>query len=347
MTRTIHRGRQRGAALLMAMLTVALVATLAAAALWRQWRGVEVETAERGRVQARWILAGALDWGRLILRQDARSGGPDHLSEPWAIPLAEARLSTFLSGNSDASAASEDDAMNAFLTGYMVDMQGRLNAYNLIENGQISESQSLAFERLFSLLALPASELERCVQQLRLSMPASAGSQTGSSGSAGNTGGDSDSNTVIAPTRFADLRRMGLSATTLARLAPYVTWLPSRTTVNLNTAPVEVLYASIANIDRAGAQKIAQARQNTHFTSVDEVRKVLGSTSTSGGSGDAPAPEISSQLHGVSSRYFQINGQVRIDDTLVGEQSIVVRNGLQIRTLQRDSLFAPLPMPSS
>ena len=140
---------------------------------------------------------------------------------------------------------------------------------------------------------------------------------------------------------------MGLSATTLARLAPYVTWLPSRTTVNLNTAPVEVLYASIANIDRAGAQKIAQARQNTHFTSVDEVRKVLGSTSTSGGSGDAPAPEISSQLHGVSSRYFQINGQVRIDDTLVGEQSIVVRNGLQIRTLQRDSLFAPLPMPSS
>ena len=94
MTRTIHRGRQRGAALLMAMLTVALVATLAAAALWRQWRGVEVETAERGRVQARWILAGALDWGRLILRQDARSGGPDHLSEPWAIPLAEARLST-------------------------------------------------------------------------------------------------------------------------------------------------------------------------------------------------------------------------------------------------------------
>ena len=38
---------QRGAALLAAMITVALVATLAAAALWRQWRGVEVEGAER------------------------------------------------------------------------------------------------------------------------------------------------------------------------------------------------------------------------------------------------------------------------------------------------------------
>ncbi|HON31633.1 MAG TPA: general secretion pathway protein GspK, partial [Ottowia sp.] len=36
----------------MAMLTVALVATLAAGALWRQWRGVEVEGAERARAQS-------------------------------------------------------------------------------------------------------------------------------------------------------------------------------------------------------------------------------------------------------------------------------------------------------
>jgi general secretion pathway protein K len=42
---------QRGAALLTAMLTVALVATLASAALWQQWRQVEIEIAERGRSQ--------------------------------------------------------------------------------------------------------------------------------------------------------------------------------------------------------------------------------------------------------------------------------------------------------
>ena len=39
------RRRQRGAALLAAMLTVTLVATLAASAMWQQWRAVEVETA--------------------------------------------------------------------------------------------------------------------------------------------------------------------------------------------------------------------------------------------------------------------------------------------------------------
>ena len=72
--------RQAGAALLTAMLTVALVASLAAGALWQQWRSVEVEAAERARVQSLWLLTGALDGARLILREDSRSGGAVFLS---------------------------------------------------------------------------------------------------------------------------------------------------------------------------------------------------------------------------------------------------------------------------
>ncbi|MBC7941516.1 MAG: general secretion pathway protein GspK, partial [Chitinophagaceae bacterium] len=96
--------RQRGAALLTAMIIVTLVATLAAAMVWQQWRAVQVEAAERGRIQAQWILAGAVDWARLILREDARSNNTkdiDHLGEPWATPLAEAKLSSFLAADRD------------------------------------------------------------------------------------------------------------------------------------------------------------------------------------------------------------------------------------------------------
>lgn len=50
------RRTHTGAALLAAMLTVALVASMAAAALWQQWRGIEVETAERARTQSLWVL---------------------------------------------------------------------------------------------------------------------------------------------------------------------------------------------------------------------------------------------------------------------------------------------------
>ena len=63
----------RGAALLAAMLTVSLVAMLAAGAAWQQWRTVEVESTERQHAQAQWLLLGALDWARIILREDARS----------------------------------------------------------------------------------------------------------------------------------------------------------------------------------------------------------------------------------------------------------------------------------
>ena len=102
------RSAQRGAALLTAMIIVTLVATLAASMVWQQWRAVQVEGAERARAQSAWILAGALDWARLILKEDARSAANpvDHLGEPWAVPLAEARLSTFLA----ADQSNTDDA---------------------------------------------------------------------------------------------------------------------------------------------------------------------------------------------------------------------------------------------
>ena len=98
------------------MVTVTLVATLATAALWQQWRGVEVESAERTRTQLAWVLTGALDWARLILREDARSGGADHLGEPWAVPLEEARLSTFLAAEKGVATNVNDAANQAFLS---------------------------------------------------------------------------------------------------------------------------------------------------------------------------------------------------------------------------------------
>ena len=61
-----RRRLQQGAALLTAMVIVTLVATLASAMVWQQWRAVQVESAERARAQALWILDGAIDWARLV-----------------------------------------------------------------------------------------------------------------------------------------------------------------------------------------------------------------------------------------------------------------------------------------
>ena len=156
----------RGAALLAAMLTVSLVAMLAAGAAWQQWRTVEVESTERQHAQAQWLLLGALDWARIILREDARSGNPDtptdHLAEPWAVPLQEARLSTFLSAN-----ASDDSlAQQVYLSGQISDLQARMNVSNLLQSNQIDLKSLQAFERLFQALGLPNAELNTLAQGL-------------------------------------------------------------------------------------------------------------------------------------------------------------------------------------
>ena len=161
----VKPSRQTGAALLMAMLTVALVATLASAALWQQWRAIEVESAERSRVQSTWILQGALDWARLILAEDGRKGGSDNLTEPWSIPLEPARLSTFLAANRrDALLAGQ--STDVFLAGQMVDLESRLNVRNLIVAEKVHGPTADAFARLFSALNLPRQELEIMVSQL-------------------------------------------------------------------------------------------------------------------------------------------------------------------------------------
>ncbi|MCC7101108.1 MAG: general secretion pathway protein GspK, partial [Rubrivivax sp.] len=76
------RPLQLGAALLLAMLILTLVASAAAAMVWAQQRAVELQAAERVRAQAGWILLGAQDWARLMLRSDAGRAFPP--SAGWA-----------------------------------------------------------------------------------------------------------------------------------------------------------------------------------------------------------------------------------------------------------------------
>ena len=92
--------RQRGAALLMAMLTVTLVAAFAAAALWRQWRAVEVETAERTRVQSfnDFLVFGTMAVASFSSGQILAKWGWDPVNWVAFPPILAALLALALSG---------------------------------------------------------------------------------------------------------------------------------------------------------------------------------------------------------------------------------------------------------
>ena len=315
------RRTQRGAAILTAMLTVVLVATLATAALWQQWRGVEVEAAERGRVQSSWVLTGALDWARLILREDGRKGGADHLAEPWAVPLAQARLSTFLAADrSDVLAAEETP--DAFLSGQMVDLQSRLNVTNLVQEGKVHEPSRLAFARLFDLLNLPPSELKAMADNLRLALEPQG--EQGASAAA-----------RLVPQEMDQLAWVGLSPASIRQLRPFITVLPVRTPVNLNTAPAEVIYACVADLELADAHRLVTARNTTHLASLADAGKAGGKM----------AAQFYPEQHDVKTRFFEVRGNLQVEKVTVQEQSVVQRDGLEVKTLTRKRGVAPAVAP--
>jgi general secretion pathway protein K len=295
------------------MLTVTLVASLAATALWQQWRSVEVESAERMRAQSLWVLTGALDWARLILREDARTGGADHLAEPWAVPLEEARLSTFLAADKSTVVDNSDPLPQAFLSGRITDLQGRLNVLNLVEGGRISVPALTAFAKLFDLLGLPPAELPALAENLRFAMDTSA-----DNGSARRA--------PLRPQRVDQLLWLGLSPKSLALLRPHITLLPIRTPVNLNTASATVLYACVPLLDLARARQLVTTRQLAHWRTLADAAQAMG---------EAGAALVDSQ-HAVSSHYFEVQGRLRLDSAVVEERSVLQRDGLTVKTLWRD-----------
>jgi general secretion pathway protein K len=308
------------------MLTVSLVAMLAAGAAWQQWRTVEVESTERQHAQAQWLLLGALDWARIILREDARSGNADaptdHLAEPWAIPLQEARLSTFLEANSNSSAVNKSvtkgnstisntfskDALTqeAYLSGQIIDLQARINVSNLLQGNQIDLKSLQAFERLFEALSLPTAQLNTLAQGLVAAQQQKDGAP-------------------LMPQRVSQLTWLGLTPQTLNSLAPYITVLPTRTPVNLNTAPPVVMYASVAGLSLADAKRLSDQRAQNPWSGLDAFQKAAGK------------PVSVDGTHSVNSRFFEVVGRLRMPATSLVERSVVQRDQVDVKVLWRES----------
>lgn len=302
----------RGAALLVAMVLLSVVATLAAGMVWQQWRAVQVETAERSRSQSGWMLLGAQDWARLILREDARSGKATSLNEPWATPLAEARLSSFLAADRDNNA---DSGPEAFLAGSITDAQARYNLRNLLVDGKVDAPQLAALQRLCTSAGLGPDTASALAEGLLAAQLAS---------------GD---DAPLPPQQLADLAWLGLDASTLDRLASVVVLLPVATPVNLNTASREVLAAVVPGLDLGSADRLVQARVRTPLRSIADAVAIVGA-----------GPKLQERDVDVKSSYFEVHGRLRLENRVLETRSLIERRGgLQVLAIQRQQQASLVP----
>ncbi len=290
------------------MLVVTLVATLAAGLQWRQWRMLQQEAAARAQSQAGWVLVGALDWARLILREDARSAGNigiiDHLGEPWALPLQEAKLASFLTAESLADVSPDE----AYLSGYLQDAQSKINLTNLVSNqtGEAVASTSTykSLTRLYHQLNLPIAELKNWVERWQAKADGS-----------------------LRPIRIEQLIWLGVPSSSVQVLKDYVTILPNRTPVNLNTASVAVVFATVPGIEMSAAQKLVAGRAQSPLQKLSEASNMMGL-----------GTNLLETDFSIYSQYFEVRGRLRLGDWTVIEESLVQRDGLNVTTVWRRRL---------
>jgi general secretion pathway protein K len=110
-------------------------------------------------------------------------------------------------------------------------------------------------------------------------------------------------------------RLKGFDAEAIERLRPFVTALPQPTTLNVNTAPAEVLAAAIADLSLDQARALVSARKVRHFKDIADFRAHLPES----------VKQVNDAVVGVASRYFLVSGHARFGRAKVGYAALLER----------------------
>jgi general secretion pathway protein K len=292
--------RQRGVAVVIALLLTTLAITIVASLFWQQQVQVRSIENQRLQLQKQWILRGALDWAGLILREDAKYSSVDTLDEPWATPLAETRLGQYVDdGIADSNAA------NATLSGGISDALARLNLTNLCPSGTINPSEVAAFANL-----LQNAGIDPSFAQATADLMANAQQKPDANAA------DQSAPLPMNLTQVDDLLAVtGFTAKMLDRIRDDVIFLPHATPVNVNTAPAEVL-AAISTLSLSDAAALVASRNTATFRNTGDFMLLLH------------ANHLIVANVSVSTNYFLVNGKVRINRAESDIQALIERNGI-------------------
>lgn len=286
----------RGAAIVMAMLLAALAATIAASLLWQQQRWAGEHERRRDQVQAQALAMAGVQWARQILYQNAPAGIVD-LGQPWAYHLPTTPIE------------------NGSIGGYITDAQGQLNINNLTLAGTAAASWSGALQRLCAELGVPPAFLNAGAEWV------GATTANGGAADAYYLAQDPPGLAANAPVRrVAELLAVrGADPALVARLQPFVSALDAPTPVNVNTAPLEVLVATIPGLDATAAAALVTSRITRAFTSLGDFRGRL----------QRPNLNLDETTLSVTSDWFLVTIEAQQGDTVARARALLKRSPRQ------------------
>ncbi|MBK1891569.1 type II secretion system minor pseudopilin GspK [Undibacterium sp. 14-3-2] len=321
-----HYSRQRGVAVVTALLLTTLAITIVASLFWQQQVQVRSIENQRMQLQKKWILRGAIDWARLILREDKKQSNVDHLGEPWAVRLEDTRLDQYVeNGRADT------DASDASLSGQVIDAQSLYNLNNLATDGVVDGRETAVFARLLTNLRFSGDLAQRTASAIAQSQPKAVvpkGAPDSAPASApANSGGNvkttsEDAQAAVQFLRFTQVDDLlsipGYTPEMVNKLRSYVIALPRKsviTTINLNTAPAEVLAARIEGMSLSDAAMVVASRERAYITGFADFETRFPDK----------AKMTSKKEVDTSTNYFVVNGKVKMNRSLMDVSALIER----------------------
>lgn len=303
---------QRGVAIITALMLTALAVTIVASLFWQQQVQVRSIENQRLHLQTKWILRGALDWARLVLREDAKFTSVDTLDEPWSVKLEETRLDQYVENGRAGS-----DQSDATLSGHIVDAQGRFNLANLAQGGTVKPREVAAFARLLGGLQLNTAAAQAVAEAMARTQSAAPAAASGAAPASGTQ--------PLALLQVDDVLAVpGFTAPMLAALRDFVVMLPTAAPLNVNTASAQVLAARIEGLSQSDAAALVAGREKAYFRSSADFLARL----PQGKAGDAGQSDVA-----VTSNFFIVYGTVRLNRASMDMQALIERNGSATRLI--------------
>lgn len=278
---------QRGAAVILAMITVMLCATIAAAALGDLGHSIDSAAGRQEQGQARLLARAAADWARNVLADDAMRTTVDHGGEPWAVrvpptPVDEAEVS-----------------------GEILDWSGRYNLNNLVHEGKADPDATVQFSRLLATLGISPVRATRLSVNLLdwITPPDPERTTTERPGEARAPRGP-----LIDIGELAYVP--GYDPALVEQIARFAVALPAPSRINVNTAPAEVLVAITDGLDINAARVLVAERERAWFKDIADfsARLPQGAQTASGARID-----VKSQHFLVTGRASYGNATVRME----------------------------------
>lgn len=286
--------KDRGVALITAMLITALATMLAANLAWDNALDVRRTMVLLYRDQAIQVALGAESWVISILHQDLEDTDTDHLGELWAADLPGLPIE------------------GGEVFGSITDLQGRFNVNNLVNDNGVVDQESLEqFQRLLTALGLEPRFAGIAADWLDSDTDAAFPDGAEDSIYTGMIPPYRTANqTLTSVSELAALE--GMDKATFDVLAPHVTALPGRTNINVNTATPAVLQSLDENITVADVENLLAEREGGGFADIENSFSSL------------LTPDVINRLED-STQFFQLQVVVRIDTVRITLVSVLQR----------------------